>query len=169
MTTDRQFRIWNQRRMIHVYNNLVYYDCNNCPNELFKKTPNRDSDEKRRFWDIDYNLYYGHTPTIIWRDDISSSRNLIWFGWQNLGKDMNSKVIKSGSLFADMDSKNYQYALVRDSLAKSGGSSKYVNHASPGLRVDRDFFGRVRSPQVPDIGAIELARSSFTHTPAAFN
>jgi hypothetical protein len=160
MNAERVFRIWNQRRMIHFYNNLVYYDCTNCPNQFFEKTPNRDTDDKRRFWDIDYNLYYGITPTRIWQDDMNSSRNLTWSSWQNSGKDKHSKIIKSGNLFANYNANKYQYTLASSSLVRRAGNPKYVVHSRAGLRVDKDFFGKTRSSQTPDIGAIEYASSS---------
>jgi hypothetical protein len=160
MSTAKQFRIWNQRRTMHIYNNIVYYDGNNGPSEFFTKNSSWDSDDKRNFWDIDYNLYYGHTPPRIWQDGKDASRTVNWSGWQKLGKDKHSRITNSGALFAASPSA-YQYTLAGNSLARNAGSSKYVGHANVGLRVDKDFFGKTRSSQTPDIGAVEYTNTSY--------
>jgi hypothetical protein len=157
MTSQTPFRVWNQRRMLHFYNNLIYFNGGG-PSQFFNRTPGQDTDDKRLLWDADNNLYYGHTPSRIWAD-ANSSRNANWSTWQNLGKDKHSKLTNSDPLFANKPN-NFLYTLASNSLARGMGSAKYVNNSRAGLRVNKDFFGKTRSSQTPDIGAIAYASSS---------
>jgi hypothetical protein len=158
MTTQTPFRVWNQRRTAHFYNNLIYFNGGG-PSQFFNKTPGQDTDDKRLLWDVDNNLYYGHTPSLIWAD-ANSSRNSNWSTWQNLGKDVHSVLTNSGPLFESYDPNAHQYALSSDSLARGIGSPNYVNYPQASLRVNKDFFGRQRSTQSPDVGAINYGAST---------
>jgi hypothetical protein len=158
LTTQTPFRVWNQRRMVHFYNNLMYFTGGG-PSHVFNKTPGNDTDDKRLFWDVDNNLYYGNTPSLIWRD-ANSSRNSNWSTWQSLGKDVHGVLTNSGPLFESYDPNSHQYALSSDSLARGMGSPNYVNYPRAALKVDKDFFGRQRSTQSPDVGAINYGAST---------
>jgi hypothetical protein len=148
------FRLWNVRAPFYLYNNIFYYGTNKSTERLFLRTTGKDKDDKRALLNADFNLYYMSKPRKIYEDNMDFSNTVkSWIKWQQLGKDKNSVLTNSGSLFYKPDSNADRYILSSDSIARKVGGNKYIKHSHPGLRVSKNFFGSTRSSKYPNLGA----------------
>ena len=152
-TNGPVFRLWNVRAPFYLYNNIFYYGTENSTERLFLRT-GKDKDDKKALLKADFNLYYMRKPRKIYEDNTNSSNTVnSWTNWQQLGKDINSVFTKSGSLFYKPNSNVDRYILSNDSIAGKVGGSKYIKQSHPGLRVNKNFFGKSRSSNIPNLGA----------------
>ena len=112
-------------------------------------------DTDRSVWlHPDYNVYYMNTPSWMYCDFEDPQYNAATLAdWQARGKDENSVLTNTGELFRDAAARDVR--LHSASVARGKGTSAYVTASQPGLRVDRDFLGRARSPVAPCAGAFE--------------
>lgn len=144
------FRLWGMSNgSTHFRNCLLYVEPPGLHNVYFQGENGRPNEY--RLLRPDFLVYIMPKP-LCWLGG-QGQKITAWEDWQNDERDRNSHF--QGPISCFVDPKRGDYRLLPQSPATNFGCSDFVLQKHPGMKVERDFCGVVRSEK-PSAGAFEV-------------
>jgi len=146
---DTFFKLWGLKGGLTYFRNCLLSSTSKSLKTMFFQGTTSWPDQYKLVLP-DYFVYLMERPSYWVRGQEQAIEK--WSAWQAGGRERNSVLARPTPCFVDRENEDFRPRSTCP--ASAAGSDEYVKHGEEGMRVARDFHGKLRGEE-PSVGAFE--------------